>query len=169
MKRIMVLFTVFMLLLATGVYAQSYTGNHESRAPFTSVMDEDFFLDVVQAEGADSTLITLDAAAGAQDTALTKKVFTLGYNFLMPVIVTAETDSTTLKLVVRSGIYNKYTEAYVLTDTDSLTVTSASQTANPPQAISIPGGKVFEVSIRTEDGNAWSQATTLRLWYRRYR
>jgi len=169
MRRITVLFTVFMFLISAVSFAQSYTGNHESRAPFASVMDEDFFLEVVQAEGADSTLITLDATAGAQDTAFTKKVFPLGYNFIMPVIVTAETDSTTLKLVVRSGVYNKYTEAYVMTDVDSLTVTSASQAVNPPQSISIPGGKVFDISVRTEDGNAWSQATTIRLWYRRYR
>lgn len=167
MKNIIVLFMLVIAIFGvTAANGQVYEDNSEARAPFASVMDEDFFL---EKEDADSTLIILNAVATNQDTVFTKAHYTMGYNFIMPIIVAAETDSTALKLVVQSGVYNKYTAANVWTDVDSLTVTGATQAVNPPQSISIPGGKIFRISVRTVDGNAWSQATILRLWYRRYR
>jgi len=167
MKRIMVLFTLVMLIMTVGIgYAQDYTGNAENDPLYYHKNDDDFFL---EKEDADSTLIILNAAAGSQDTVITKAHYTLGYNKIMPVIISCEADSTNVKAVVQNGIYNKYTEAYVWADVDSIEITGSSQAVNPPQAISIPGGKFFRLSIRTEDGNAWSQATELRFWYRRYR
>ena len=118
--------------------------------------------------GNDSTLFVLNPTPAAADTEQSKMHYSIGYTFIMPEIVSAEAGSTGFRVIVRNGFKNA-AGTYIMAPVDSFTVTTANQDSVLSTAISIPGGKFFDVLVRTITGTAFSQATTFRLWFRRYR
>jgi hypothetical protein len=167
----MVVLAFFVFIIALPLTGEA--SNIESRAPLNDVLDEDFLLQQIGATWSrttnDSTTFVLRHSVSAADTELTMKYYSLGYNFLMPILASVETDSCAFNVVVRTGVYDPVSLSFIMVPVDSIQVTSSNQDDNPPQAISIPGGKIFDVLIRTVTGCSYSDATILRLWYRRYR